>query len=130
MAPNTALSVDLYFLILVSVTIIMVIVMLNMLIALISESHGDVMKLEHQAAVYEKLQLIIDISNSTLVSFENWLRKPGRIIDTDQEYISILKNQKTLQVSEVQIGEEMKEIRYELEDLKRIVKEIKAKCSE
>ncbi len=58
--PYTLLNPDLSFFIIVGVSIIMVILMLNMLIALISESHGDVMKLEKQAERYEKLHLMID----------------------------------------------------------------------
>jgi hypothetical protein len=54
------LNSELSFFIVVWFSIFMVILMLNMLIALISESHGDVMKLEKQAERYEKLHLMID----------------------------------------------------------------------
>ena len=57
---NAQLDSDLSFFIVVGFSIIMVILMLNMLIALISESHGEVMKLEKQAERYEKLHLMID----------------------------------------------------------------------
>ena len=63
--PGTLLDSDVSFLIIISVSIIMVILMLNMLIALISESHGDVMKLERQAERYEKLHLMINSYQSS-----------------------------------------------------------------
>ena len=59
MDGDTALNTDLYFFILFAATIIVVIVMLNLLIAIISDSFEKVMAIERQAEVFEKLQLII-----------------------------------------------------------------------
>ena len=56
---DTSLNTGLYFFILFSVTIIVVIVMLNLPNAIISDSFEKVMAVEKQAEVFEKLQLIL-----------------------------------------------------------------------
>ena len=121
MADQTALSKDVYFIILLVVTVIMVIVMLNMLIALISESHEDVMKLEQQAAVYEKLQLIIDISQNSLRTYKDDLEKNKL---NKNELICILKNQKLTIIHEVELDDKIDEIREEVKEISHNLKEV------
>ena len=58
---DTSLSSNLYFLILLGVSLAVVIIMLNLLIAIISDSFEKVMALDKQASLYEKLQLIVEI---------------------------------------------------------------------
>ena len=98
--------------------------MLNMLIALISESHEDVMKLEHQAAVYEKLQLIIDISQSSLRYFKRSLDEKDNNETEEHQYISILKNQKSIIVTEVEMGDKIDEMRDEIKEISKTIKEV------
>ena len=70
--------------------------MLNLLIALLSESHGEVMQLEQQASVYEKLQLILSLKTSFLVLIQEKSRKSISSISQENalnEYVSFLKRQ-------------------------------------
>ena len=60
-STETAMNIDLYFIILLGATLFIVIVMLNLLIAIISDAFEKVMALEKQAEVFEKLQLIIEV---------------------------------------------------------------------
>ncbi len=105
--------------------------MLNMLIALISESHGDVMKLEKQAERYEKLHLII---NSYQVSLwrllSNVLKKRKGDSEGDSpilteknfvKYCSFLRYEEHLSVELAEKQEEKKKfeiISQKLEEIK------------
>jgi hypothetical protein len=87
---DTSLNTDLYFFILFGVTIIVVIVMLNLLIAIISDSFEKVMAIEKQAEVFEKLQLILqskrNISKRDLEIFKaKW----------ERVYLCLLKRENT-----------------------------------
>ena len=113
MDPNTALSDDIYFFTLLAVTVIMVILMLNMLIALISESHGDVMKFEHQASIYEKLQLIIGIKSSFLAMIKS------RLFSADKEnsknnYLFFLQSQKYVENKTLEVSDQIADLKKEI----------------
>ena len=80
---ETSLSTNLYFLILLGVSVAVVIIMLNLLIAIISDSFEKVMAQDKQAAVYEKLQLIVE-NNRKRKNFLN-------IALSDEEYLYVFK---------------------------------------
>ena len=98
----------------------MVILMLNMLIALISESHGDVMKLEKQAEVYEKHQLIIELKKTELNFFSG--KKKDVLRSVYSNFLCVIQNEDSEASSEDMLERRIKNIESLLEDLKKTKK--------
>ena len=127
-SPYTLLNADVSFFIIVSVCIIMVILMLNMLIALISESHGDVMRLEKQAERYEKLHLMI---NSYATSKWNKVfhskTKVHQASSSSVNYCSFLRYEENISVEVAEKIEEKKKLDDIMELLEGIKEQVKTK---
>lgn len=119
-----ALDADLFFIILIAVTLITMIVLLNLLIAIISESFNKVMALESQARIYEMYHLNLELrkmisSSAQEIYKEKW------------QSIYLLKFLRKNQLpEEIQAVNEESDLKHNILELKSFIEEIKSKSDE
>ena len=119
-----ALDADLFFIILIAVTLITMIVLLNLLIAIISESFNKVMALESQARIYEMYHLNLELrkmisSSAQEIYKEKW------------QSIYLLKFLRKNQLpEEIQAVNEESDLKHNILELKSFIEEIKSKSEE
>ena len=120
---DSSLGSNLYFLILVCVTVAVVIVMLNLLIAIISDSFEKVMALDKNASIYEKLQLIIELNrrNSTAITQNTYLCVLKNSVQDEEDEINeerirnkLNQFKKSMELFQTQTTSELKEIRGDI----------------
>ncbi len=70
-----ALTENIFFLIFFVVSVLFIIVMLNLLIAIISDSYDKVIAMEGMASVYERLQMIVNRESLMMSSSRNQMNQ-------------------------------------------------------
>ena len=117
---SSGLDSELFFLILVPLSVFLVVIMLNLLIAIISDSFEKVMALEKQAVTYEKLQLIIESERT--MSKRN---KEARVKQIEGKYIYVLENEFLQNSEDVEerLRSKIDELRRNQEHLRREMKD-------